>query len=127
VQLPAGDGLGNRFTSYCTIGKRVIFSYWSDDGYLESREQMNHILVAEILVEDATLREVEEKLRVAKEAGDAEAIAKAETLWLKHSNLRNLILCEMDRTEIALYEMQREHIQNGRLSQAFMPGVQTQI
>jgi hypothetical protein len=84
---------------------------------------MNHILVAEILVEDATLREVEENLRVAKEANDTEAIQKAETMWLKHSNLRNLILSEMDRTEVALYEMQREHIQNGRLSSAFMSGV----
>ena len=84
---------------------------------------MNHILVAEILVEDATLRELEEKLRIAKESNDAEVAQNVETQWLKHVNLRNLILSEMDRTEIALYEMQREHVQNGRLSQAFMSSI----
>ena len=84
---------------------------------------MNHILVAELLVEDAKLKEIEAALHEARESNNEAAIEMAETLWLKHRNLRNLILCEMDRTEIQLYEMQCEQMRNGRLSQAFMPSV----
>jgi hypothetical protein len=70
---------------------------------------MNHILVAELLVEDARLREIELSLKAARDAGDAAAIQECETQWLKRNNMRNLIIAEMDRSEVELYELQRDH------------------
>ena len=73
---------------------------------------MNHILVAELLVEDAKLRDIEKKLKAARDAADAEAVKDCETQWLKRNNMRNLIIAEMDRSEVELYELQRDHSQD---------------
>jgi hypothetical protein len=70
---------------------------------------MNHMLVAELLAEDAMLKEIAQELHDATVSGDPAAVEKAETLQLKHSNMRNLILSEMSKTELALYELQRDH------------------
>lgn len=70
---------------------------------------LNHILVAELLVEDARLREVEHKLSDARHAGDEKLIDELQTQWLKRNNMRNLIIGEMSPSEVELYELQREH------------------
>ena len=70
---------------------------------------MNHVIVAELLAEDALLKEIVEQMEQALADGDAPAVQKFETQRLKHTNLRNLILSEMDNPEIQLYEMQRDH------------------
>jgi len=70
---------------------------------------LNHILVAELLVEDARLREVELKLSDALHAGDEELVDELQTQLLKRANMRNLILAEMSASELHLYELQREH------------------
>jgi hypothetical protein len=72
---------------------------------------MNHLLVAELLVEDAKLKDAAEALERARLEGDASVIRKAEAQWMKHNNLRNLILAEMDSSDVELYELQREHPQ----------------
>ena len=70
---------------------------------------MNHVLVAELLAEDALLIEIIEQMERALAAGDTATVEKFETQRLKHTNLRNLILSEMENPEIQLYEMQRDH------------------
>ena len=73
---------------------------------------LNHILVAELLVEDARLREVEQKLRDALDAADEQRVDDLQTQLLKRNNMRNLIIAEMSASELHLYELQRE--QSGR-------------
>ena len=73
------------------------------------RELMNQILVAELLAEDALLKEIADELAAAMAAGNTEQIQAAETMQLKHNNLRRLILSEMSKLELELYEMQRDH------------------
>ena len=70
---------------------------------------MNHVIVAELLAEDALLEDLQAELARIRTVGDGAAIQKAETKLLKHTNLRNLIIAEMDKPELALYELQREH------------------
>ena len=70
---------------------------------------MNQILVAELLAEDALLKEIADELTAAVATGNAERIQAAETMQLKHNNLRRLILSEMSKLELELYEMQRDH------------------
>lgn len=70
---------------------------------------MNQILVAELLAEDALLKEIADELAAALASGNAEQVQTAETMQLKHNNLRKLILSEMSKLELELYEMQRDH------------------
>ncbi|HYF48934.1 MAG TPA: hypothetical protein VEJ63_05995 [Planctomycetota bacterium] len=70
---------------------------------------LNHILVAELLVEDAKLREVEEKLRAALHDGDENLVGELQVQILKRNNMRKLILGEMSERELELYKLQREH------------------
>jgi hypothetical protein len=70
---------------------------------------MNHVIVAELLAEDALLIDLARELERIRPAGDLTAIQKTETKLLKHSNLRNLIIAEMEKAELALYELQRDH------------------
>ncbi len=70
---------------------------------------MNQILVAELLAEDALLKEIADELTAAVASGNAARIQAAETQQLKHNNLRRLILSEMSKLELELYELQRDH------------------
>ena len=70
---------------------------------------MNQILVAELLAEDALLKEIADEFHAAMASGDSEKVQAAETMQLKHNNLRKLILSEMSKLELELYEMQRDH------------------
>ena len=69
---------------------------------------MNQLIVAELLAEDALLAELRSELEQARESGIPDEILNAETKVLKRTNMRNLILAEMDKAELALYELQRD-------------------
>lgn len=77
---------------------------------------MNQILVAELLAEDALLVEIAAELKLAVDSGDPVKIEKVATRQLKHQNLRNLIIAEMSKPELALYELQRDHSSSALLS-----------
>lgn len=70
---------------------------------------MNHMLVAELLVEEAKLRDIAAERLVAKNCHDDDSVQKAELLWLKHNNMRDLIWAEMGNAERELYQLLLDH------------------
>ena len=70
---------------------------------------MNHMLVAELLVADAKLKDLAASLQAAARLNDGAAVEAAERVWLKHQIVRDLIYGEMSRSERQLYELQCEH------------------
>lgn len=70
---------------------------------------MNHMLVAELLVEDAKLREAIKVRDAAVARRDLAAAKEADLDLLRLKNMRDLIWSEMGKTERELYKLQLDY------------------